>query len=536
MSSALTFDYIVVGSGSAGAVVAARLSEDLGKRVLLLEAGGRDRNPWIHLPIGYYKTMFNPNTSWNYETEPEDTVAGRSIPWPRGKTLGGSSSINGLLYVRGQHADYDHWRQLGNAGWSWENVLPYFKKAEDQERGSDEFHGTKGPLGVADIRLHHELCEAFISAGQEAGIIRNDDFNGADQEGVGYYQMTERNGLRCSTAVAYLRDAEKRPNFKIETHALVNRVLIKNKKAIGIEYTQNGQVYKAMASGEVILSAGSIGSPQILQLSGIAAGDMLKSKGIEVVHDLEGVGKNLQDHLQVRMIYKCKRPVSINDMVRNPFKKAMIGLEFIFNRSGILTIGAGQAGGFVKIMPGADKPDMQFHFMTMSADKPGQGLHKFSAFTSTVCQLRPESRGHIEIKSSDPAEKPGLYPNYLSEEMDCNFFVEALKFGRNVAAQPSLQTYISEEFEPGINVQTDEELLAHTRKKATTVFHPVGTCKMAPESDRGSVVDERLRVRGIEQLRVIDASIMPTLTSGNTNAPAIMIGEQGADFIKADTR
>ncbi len=536
MSKALTFDYIVVGSGSAGAVVAARLSENPKNRVLLLEAGGRDRNPWIHLPIGYYKTMFNPKTSWNYSTEPEETVAGRSIPWPRGKTLGGSSSINGLLYVRGQHADYDHWRQLGNVGWSWESVLPYFKKAEDQERGSDELHGAKGPLGVANISFNHELCEAFIAAGQEAGIMRNDDFNGAEQEGVGYYQMTTRNGLRCSTAVAYLRDAEKRSNFKIETRALVNKVLIENKKTTGIEYTQNGQVHKAMASGEVILSAGSIGSPQILQLSGIASGNMLKSKGIAVIHNLQGVGKNLQDHLQVRMIYKCKHPISINDMVRNPFKKAMVGLEFIFNRSGILTIGAGQAGGFVKVMPGADKPDMQFHFMTMSADKPGQGLHKFSAFTSTVCQLRPESRGYIEIKSSDPTEKPGLYPNYLSEEVDCKFFVEALKFGRNVAAQASLQAYISEEFEPGIGVQTDEELLAHTRKKATTVFHPVGTCKMAPESDQGSVVDERLRVRGVEGLRVIDASIMPTLTSGNTNAPAIMIGEQGADFIKADAR
>ena len=536
MSEEPVFDYIVVGSGSAGAVVAARLSEDPKNRVLLLEAGGRDRNPWIHVPIGYYKTMFNPKTSWNYETEPEDAVDGRAIPWPRGKTLGGSSSINGLLYVRGQHADYDHWRQLGNAGWSWENVLPYFQKAEDQERGADEFHGKGGPLSVSDIRLNHELCEAFIAAGQEAGIKRNDDFNGPDQEGVGYYQMTERNGLRCSTAVAYLRDAEKRPNMEIVTHALVSRVLIENKKAVGIEYSRNGKTHRAKAAGEVILSAGAIGSPQILQLSGIAAGDMLKSKGIEVQHDLPGVGQNLQDHLQVRMIYKCSKPVSINDTVRNPFKKVMMGLEFLFNRSGILTIGAGQAGGFVKLMPDVATPDMQFHFMTMSADKPGQGLHKFSAFTSTVCQLRPESRGHLEIKSADPAEKMGIYPNYLSEDLDRRFFVEALKFGRNVAAQPSLQAYISEEYEPGPDVQTDEELLAHTRKKATTVFHPIGTCKMAPDSDAGSVVDERLRVRGIEGLRVIDASIMPTLVSGNTNAPAIMIGEQGADFIKADAR
>ena len=536
MSIEQTFDYIVVGSGSAGAVVSARLSEDPTKRVLLLEAGGRDRNPWIHIPIGYYKTMFNPNTSWNYETEPEDTVDGRAVLWPRGKTLGGSSSINGLLYVRGQHADYDHWRQLGNAGWGWDDVLPYFKKSENQERGGDELHGEGGPLSVSNIRLNHELCEAFIAAGQEAGIKRNDDFNGPDQEGVGYFQMTERNGLRCSTAVAFLRDAEKRPNFEVITHAQVSKVLLENKKAVGIEYIRKGQVCRANASGEVILSAGAIGSPQILQLSGIAAGDMLKSKGIEVQHDLPGVGKNLQDHLQVRMIYKTTKPVSINSAVRNPFKKAMMGLEFMFKRSGILTIGAGQAGGFVKLMPGVDEPDMQFHFMTMSADKPGEGLHKFSAFTSTVCQLRPESRGHIEIKSSDPTEKPGLYPNYLSKDADCRFFVEALKYGRNVVAQPSLQAYVSEEFEPGQQVQTDDELLAHTRKKATTVFHPVGTCKMGTDNDSGSVVDERLRVRGIKGLRVIDASIMPTLISGNTNAPAIMIGEQGADFIKADAR
>jgi len=536
MPEALTFDYIVVGSGSSGAVVANRLSENPKNRVLLLEAGGRDRNPWIHVPIGYYKTMFNPNTSWNYETEPEDAVGGRSIPWPRGKTLGGSSSINGLLYVRGQHADYDHWRQLGNAGWSWENVLPYFQKAEDQERGGDDFHGKGGPLSVSDIRLRHELCEAFIAAGQEAGIRRNDDFNGPDQEGVGYYQMIERNGLRCSTAVAYLRDAEKRQNFQLATKALVTRVLIENKKAVGIEYSQNGTLHQARCSGEVILSAGAIGSPQILQLSGIADGQMLKSKGIDVQHNLAGVGRNLQDHLQVRMIYKCNRPVTINDTVRNPFKKMMMGLEFLFNRSGILTIGAGQAGGFVRVMPDAATPDMQFHFMTMSADKPGQGLHKFSAFTSTVCQLRPESRGYLEIKSADPAEKPALHPNYLSEDLDCRFFVEALKFGRKVAEQPSLKAYISEEMEPGIAVQSDAELLAHTRKKATTVFHPVGTCKMGTDGDAGAVVDERLRVRGIDGLRVADASIMPTLVSGNTNAPCIMIGEKVSDYLKEDAR
>ncbi len=536
MAEENTFDYIVVGSGSSGAVVANRLSENPKNRVLLLEAGGRDRNPWIHVPIGYYKTMFNPNLSWNYETEPDAGVDGRSVAWPRGKVLGGSSSINGLLYVRGQHADYDHWRQLGNAGWSWENVLPYFQKAEDQEMGADDFHGKGGPLSVSNIRQHHVLCEAFIAAAQEAGIKRNDDFNGPDQEGVGYYQLTERNGLRCSTAVGYLRDAEKRPNLTIITKALVTRVLLEGKKAVGIEYKRSGTLQRARCTGEIILSAGAIGSPQILQLSGIGDGEMLKSKGVEVQHNLSGVGRNLQDHLQVRMIYKCSQPVSLNDDVRNPFKKMKMGLDFLLKRSGPLTIGAGQAGGFVKVMPDAATPDMQFHFMTMSADKPGTGLHKFSAFMSTVCQLRPESRGHLEIKSADPAEKPAIHPNYLSTDLDQRFFVEALKYGRKVAEQPSLQAYISEEMEPSMAVATDEELLAHTRKKATTVFHPVGTCKMAPENDAGSVVDERLRVRGIKGLRVIDASIMPTLVSGNTNAPCIMIGEQGADFIKADAR
>ena len=400
------FDFIVVGAGSAGCVLANRLSADPDRRVLLLEAGGRDRNPWIHLPIGYYRTIFDPRLGWGYQTEPEPGLNGRRIPWPRGKVLGGSSSINGLVYIRGQKEDFDHWRQLGNAGWSYQDVLPYFKRAEDRQRGADEHHGAGGPLAVADS-TPHELCEAYVRAAEELGIPRNPDFNGAEQEGAGYFQLTTRRGFRCSSAAAYLRPARKRPNLTIETGALVLGIELDGRRATGVRYRQNGAPRTARARREIVLAAGAINSPQILQLSGIGPGAHLQAQGIEVTHDLAGVGHNLQDHFQARSVYRCTRPITLNDRVRSPFQKLLMGVEWALFRTGPLTIGAGQGAIFARTRPELASPDVQFHIILFSADRPGQPLHRFPGFTASVCQLRPESRGTVLIKSSDPARPPG---------------------------------------------------------------------------------------------------------------------------------
>ena len=534
MNSAETFDYIIVGAGSAGCVLANRLSADPKTRVLLIEAGGRDWNPWIHVPVGYFKTMHNPATDWCYMTEPEPGLNGRSLQWPRGRVLGGSSSINGLLYIRGQRQDYDHWRQLGNAGWSYDDVLPYFRKSEDQERGGDDYHGAGGPIAVSGVRIHRKLCDVFIDAAEEVGIPRNDDFNGADQEGAGYFQQTCRRGRRCSTAVGYLNPVKNRPNLKIVTHALVQRVLFDGKRAAGVAWAVKGQSSEARSSGEVILSAGSIGSPQILMLSGVGPGQHLKDTGIEPIRDMAGVGENLQDHLQIRSIYKTREPITLNDEVNNPIRKMLMGIEYILFRTGPLTIAASQVCVFTKTDPGLATPDIQFHIQPLSADKPGEGPHKFSAFTASVCQLRPESRGQILLKSPDPSAHPAIRANYLSTATDRDVAVKAIKVARKVAGSKALGSLISEEYEPGPGVKTDEELLEYARNRSQTIYHPVGTCKMG--ADRMAVVDERLRLNGIEGLRVVDASIMPTLVSGNTNAPAIMIGEKAADMILEDAR
>lgn len=534
MNSPETFDYIIVGAGSAGCVLANRLSADPKTRVLLLEAGGRDWNPWIHVPVGYFKTMHNPATDWCYLTEPEPGLNGRRLQWPRGKVLGGSSSINGLLYIRGQQADYDHWRQLGNAGWSYDDVLPYFRKSEDQERGGDDYHGAGGPIAVSGVRIHRKLCDVFIDAAEEAGIPRNDDFNGAVQEGAGYFQQTCRKGLRCSTAVGYLNPVKNRPNLKIVTRALVQRVLFDGVRAAGVAWTVKGRATQARSSGEVILSAGSIGSPQILMLSGVGPAQHLKDTGIEPVRDLAGVGENLQDHLQIRSVYKTREPITLNDEVNNPIRKMLMGIEFMLFRTGPLTIAASQVCVFTKTDPGLATPDIQFHIQPLSADKPGEGPHKFSAFTASVCQLRPESRGRLLLKSADPSAHPAIHANYLSTATDREVAVKAIKVTRRIAGTEALGSLISEEHEPGPGVRSDEELLEYARNRSQTIYHPVGTCKMG--SDPMAVVDERLRLHGIEGLRVVDASIMPTLVSGNTNAPAIMIGEKAADMILEDAR
>ena len=532
--SAEHYDYVIVGAGSAGCVVANRLSADPSVRVLLLEAGGRDTNPWIHIPVGYFKTMHQPATDWCYVTAPDPGLGGRSLQWPRGKVLGGSSAINGLLYVRGQPRDYDQWRQMGNAGWAWDDVLPLFRRAEDQQRGADELHGSGGPLAVQDKRVHRDICEAFIAACEEVGIPRNDDFNGPEQEGAGYYQQTARNGRRCSTAVAYLRPVRHRRNLVVLTHAHTERVLFEGRRAVGVQARVKGHVQQFRATASVVLSAGAIGSPQILMLSGVGPGEQLREKGVEVLHDLPGVGRHLQDHLQIRSVYRCRRGSTLNEEVNNPFKRVLMGLEYALFRTGPLTLAASMVGVFAKSDPSLETPDLQFHVQPLSADKPGAGLHPYPAFTSSVCQLRPESRGHIELAGPDPQQHPVIHPNYLSTPTDQRMAVAGLALSRRVCAARALADYVSEELLPGPEVQGEEALLEAARRISQTIYHPTSTCRMGP--DAMSVVDERLRVHGLEGLRVADASIMPVIVSGNTNAPAIMIGEKASDLLREDAR
>ncbi len=527
------FDYVIVGAGSAGCVLANRLSEDPGMRVLLLEAGGRDVNPWIHIPVGYFKTMHNPKTDWCYLTEPDEGIAGRQLQWPRGKVLGGSSSLNGLLYVRGQRQDYERWVELGNKGWSYKDVLPYFKKSEDQERGADEYHGVGGPLKVSDLRLRRPIADYFIQAATEIGIPRNDDCNGAIQEGVGYFQQTAHKGFRWSTAKGFLRPAKNRANLRVQIRAQITRVLFEDRKAVGVEYVQDDCLQQARANAEVILSAGAVGSPQILQCSGVGPGELLHGVGVPVVHDLTGVGRNLQDHLQIRLVFKTSQR-TLNDEVNNLLKQGWVGMQYVFTRTGPLTLAASQVAIFTRSDPSLERPDIQFHMQPLSADKPGDGAHKFSAFTTSVCQLRPHSRGHLQVKSKDPLEYPAIHPNYLSDERDHKVAVGGIKVARRIAQAPALAPHILSEFVPGAQYQTDNELLEAARLHSQTIYHPVGTCKMG--NDELAVVDDRLRVHGVESLRVVDASIMPEIVSGNTNAPTIMIAEKASDMIVEDAR
>jgi choline dehydrogenase len=527
-----SFDYIVVGAGSAGCVLANRLTASGRHRVLLLEAGGHDRHLWIHIPLGYGKLFADARVNWLYSSEPEPELDNRSIIQPRGKVLGGSSSINGLLYLRGQHEDYDHWRQLGNAGWSFDDVLPYFRRAEHQERGEDALHGVGGPLAVSNVCEPHPLCEAFIDSAQQAGFPRNDDFNGPTQEGAGYFQLTAKNGRRWSTAVGYLREARRRGNLAVVTNALASRILFKDRRAIGIEYRQGDTTHVAHASREVILAGGAFNSPQLMQLSGVGPADLLRSHGIGVVADMPGVGADLQDHLQVRMQYRCTEPITMNDVVHSWPHKIGAGLRYLLFRKGLLAIGAGYAGGFFRTSAQVATPDVQVHFIIFSADTAGAGLHTFPGFIASICQLRPESRGFVRIKSADPTQHPAIQPRYLTSQFDRDTVVAGLKLLRRIMTQPAMMRYIAEERAPGPRVTSDADLLTFARGAATTVFHPTSTCRMG--GDATAVVDERLRVRGIGGLRVIDASIMPTVVSGNTNAAVVMIAEKGADMILQD--
>ena len=533
-SATLEFDYVVVGAGSAGCVLANRLSADGRHSVLLLEAGPKDNNLWIHVPLGYGRLFKEKTVNWMYQTEPEPGLDGRTIFQPRGKVLGGSSSINGLLYVRGQHEDYDRWRQHGNSGWGFDDVLPYFKKAENQERGADDFHGAGGPLPVSDLVHADPLSAAFIAAAAETGIPVNPDFNGASQEGTGFFQTTTRRGRRASTAVAYLRPARGRGNLRVETSALAQRILFDGHRADTIEFRQAGVLRTARARKEILVSGGAYNSPQLLQLSGVGPAELLRKHGIDVVLDAPGVGHDLQDHMQVRVVMRCTQSITLNDIVNSPVRRILAGARYAAFRKGPLTIAAGTSGAFFKTSPRLATPDIQIHFLPFSTDKMGERLHSFSGFSASVCQLRPESRGSLRIRSADPTAAPEIRINYLSTEVDRTANVEGLKVLRRILQAPALGPYVVEEVDPGAKVSTDEELLNYCRARGSTIYHPTSTCRMG--SDPLAVVDQRLRVRGLEGLRVVDGSIMPDLVSGNTNAAIIMIAEKASDMILEDAR
>lgn len=524
------FDYIVVGGGSAGCAAAARLAEDKGVSVLLLEAGPKDRNIWIHIPIGYGKTMFDPRVNWQFESEPEPHLNNRKIYQPRGRVLGGSSSINGLVYIRGQREDFDSWEEQGNEGWGWDDMLPLFKRSEGNERGADEYHGGDGPLKVSNIRGKHELVEAFIKGAGEQGIPRNDDVNGPTQEGAGYFQLTTHRRFRCSTARGYVRDLPRQGRLVVETEAMAQQVLFEGKRAIAVRYKQKDTVRVARARLEIVLSTGAFQSPQLLQCSGIGPAELLRKSGVPVIADSPEVGANLQDHLQVRMMYRCTLPITTNDSLRTVWGRGRIGLQWLLQQKGPVAAGIQLGCMFAKAGKEADRPDVQFHFGTISADLTAGKPHDFPGFTISVCCLRPTSRGRVWLKGPEMIHAPSILFNYLETEYDRQTMIAGVKLAEQIIASKAMQPYVDSYYRPERPFGSDNEILEFLREKSTTIFHPVGTCRMG--SDGNSVVDPQLRVRGVSGLRVADASIMPAILSGNTNAGSIIIGERAADLLK----
>ncbi|MEX3923833.1 GMC family oxidoreductase [Paraburkholderia sp. BR10936] len=533
------FDYVIVGAGTAGCVLANRLTEDADVSVLLIEAGGADDYHWIHIPVGYLYCIGNPRTDWLYKTAAEKGLNGRSLSYPRGRVLGGSSSINGMIYMRGQREDYDNWaRETGDSGWSWDSVLPVFRRSEDHHGGASEFHGAGGQWRVEKQRLCWQILESFAHAAQEQGIAATDDFNRGDNSGVGYFEVNQKRGVRWNASKAFLRAAMKRPNLTVVTGALTQRVIFEGKRCVGVEY--RGDVdYVARARCEVILSAGAVNSPQLLELSGIGDAARLAQLGIGVVQDLRGVGENLQDHLQLRMAFRVNGVRTLNTASAHWWGKLMIGMQYAFFQSGPMSMAPSQLGAFAKSDPSdptLTRPDLQYHVQPLSLDRFGEPLHRFNAFTASVCNLRPTSRGSIHAVSADPSQPPAIAPNYLSTDRDLRVAANAIRLTRRIAASGALARYQPHEILPGLAFQTEEQLREAAANVGTTIFHPVGTCRMGRADDPDAVVDARLRVRGVEGLRVVDASVMPTITSGNTNSPTLMIAERAAEMLRADRR
>ena len=528
------FDYIIVGAGTSGCLLANRLSADSKNRVLLLEAGGKDDYFWIRVPVGYLFTMNNPRTDWCFSTEASTGLNGRSLNYPRGKVLGGCSSINGMIYMRGQARDYDHWRQLGNSGWGWDEALKYFKRSEGHVLGENEMHGGNGEWRVEGQRLSWEILDAFRDAAAETGIPNTNDFNTGNNEGCGYFEVNQKQGVRWSAADAFLHPIKSRANLTILTKSHVNKLQFEGNKVVGVKFWRGNDLFEASASGEIILASGAIGSPQIMQASGISSGALSQKIGIQNIVELPGVGENLQDHLQMRLVFKVKNTKTLNLRANSLFGKIGMGLEYFLFKRGPMTMAPSQLGGFAKSDKNKETPNLQYHIQPLSTEKLGDPLHPFEAFTASVCNLRPESRGHVRIKTEDSREPPKIQPDYLSDPADRKVAADAIKLTRKIVSSSAMKKFEPEEFKPGIEFASDDDLAREAGNIGTTIFHPVGTCKMGPPSDNMAVVDERLKVHGIRGLRVVDASVMPTITSGNTNSPTLMIAEKASEMILED--